>query len=335
MKKLILLILAAATITPAANAQKYDYRSVAQSVIDTTEKYLYNPAIIQSKEWAGFKNTFLEQSANAADDTEFRKMFRSAASALPFTHFGLIINAPAQSNPAGGKAQEPGQAKFAISTPGPGTVLFTVRTFAASAEEIAPYLDSLKAMSFSNLIIDLRNNYGGTIASALPLASYLVNDTLLGGAFLTRRYFNSHGELPKAESYITLPHFSEASFAKIISGIHNEEGLCLVVYPAEMTYKGRLFILTNKNTASTCEPLVYGLKASGRAVIVGETTMGAMLNGEQFIINDRFSLFLPTADFYTADGKRIDRIGVEPDVKVDPTVALEKTMEIINGNNGL
>jgi len=38
---------------------------------------------------------------------------------------------------------------------------------------------------------------------------------------------------------------------------------------------------------------------------------------------------LPTADFYTADGQRIDKVGVNPDVSVDPASALEKTLEII------
>jgi len=333
MKKQLLFTLFVAVISATLSAQKCDYRAIAQAAIDTTEKYLYNPAVLKTKEWSEFKTRVLDLSVNMTDDNEFRKMFVSNGSTLPFTHFGMMINAPSQNNSASASQQESRPEKFRIRRMDTETVLFTVKTFSASAEEINPYLDTLKSMSFSNLIIDLRDNRGGTIASALPLASYLVNDTLNGGAFLTQKYFATHSEVPKAESFINLPHFSEASFSQIIKGIHTQEGLCLVVYPAEKTFQGKLYILTNRNTASTCEPLVYGLKSAKRAVVVGETTMGAMLNGERFTINDRFSLFLPTADFYAADGQRLDRVGVEPDVKVDPADTLQKTMEIINSKS--
>ncbi len=317
----------------SVSAQKSDYRSIAQSAIDTAEKYLYNPSVLNTKEWHDFKNKVLDQSEKVTDDAEFKKTFNSGVSGLPFTHFGIMLNTPIQNTPAQNSKQEAKQEKFIIKTIDPETVLFTAKTFSASAEEITPYLDSLKAMTFSNLIIDLRNNQGGTIASALPLASYLVNDTLQGGAFLTQKYFSLHNEIPKAESFVNLPHFSEASFSRIINGIHTQEGLCLIIFPAEITYNGDLYILTNKYTASTCEPFVYGLKSAKRATIIGETTMGAMLNGEKFIITDKFSLFLPTADFYAADGQRIDRVGVKPDVSVDPASALEKAMEVIADKN--
>jgi hypothetical protein len=333
MKKKLLFILFATVISATLSAQQCDYRAIARAAIDTTEKYLYNPAILRTKEWTEFKTRVLDLSAGVTDDNEFRKMFVSNGSVLPFTHFGLVINTPQPNTSSTAGQPEAKPEKFSIMRMNGETVLFTVKTFSASAEEITPYLDTLKAMSFSNLIIDLRDNRGGTIASALPLASYLVNDTLNGGAFLTQKYFTAHSEVPKAASFINLPHFSEASFSQIIKGIHTQEGLCLVVYPAEKTFKGKLYVLTNKNTASTCEPLVYGLKSAKRATVVGEKTMGAMLNGERFTISDRFSLFLPTADFYAADGQRLDRVGVEPDVKVDPADALQKTMDIITGNN--
>jgi len=221
--------------------------------------------------------------------------------------------------------------KFEIKKADNETVVFTVKTFSASAEEIIPFIDTLKTMSFSNLIIDLRRNTGGTIASALPLAEYLIQDTLMGGAFLTQKYFAKHSAIPEAGSYNNFPLFSEASFSLIISGIHNQEGLCLIIYPDAKSFKGDLYILTDKNTASTCEPLVYGLKTSKRATVIGEKTYGAMLNGEIFRIGDSFNLWIPTADYYTADGFKIDKVGVTPDIEVEPADALDKALEVIQG----
>jgi C-terminal processing protease CtpA/Prc len=126
--------------------------------------------------------------------------------------------------------------------------------------------------------------------------------------------------------------FSEASFELIIKGIHTTDGLCLVVYPEKKPFPGKIYVLTNGNTGSTCEPLVYGLKHSKRATIVGEKTYGGMLNGEQFNITKNFRLWVPTADYYTSDGKKIDRIGVAPDVVCKSDEALEKTLVLISKN---
>lgn len=42
---------------------------------------------------------------------------------------------------------------------------------------------------------------------------------------------------------------------------------------------------------------------------------------------------LPIADFYTYDGVRLDKIGVDPDIEVKSEGALEKAMELINSGN--
>ena len=322
---MVLAVLSIASVC----GQTTKFYSIAKSVIDTTEKYLYNPAILKTKEWIDFKTKVLDQSVNFSDDIEFKKMFNSNAAALPFTHYGIHLISRNNMPDQGTQNKNGKQEKFKIRQIDNETVLFTVKTFSASKDEIIPFIDSLKTMNFSNLIIDLRNNSGGTIASALPLAEYLVRDTLYGGAFLTQKYFIKNTELPTTDEYKKFPLFSEASFSMIINGIHNQEGLCLVVYPDENAFEGKLYVLVNRNTASTCEPLIYGLKSAKRATLVGERSYGAMLNGEEFNINDEFSLFMPTADYYTADGQKIDKAGVEPDIAVDPADALEKTMEII------
>jgi len=313
-------------------APQRDYYSIAKSAIDTSENYLFNPDILKTKAWSRFKERVLTLSRVTVDDYEFEKIFNINGRKLPFTHFGIGMNAAKRNAPTQNrqniKSEEQPQ-KFKIQQVNPETILFTVKTFSATAEEIAPFIDSLKAMSFNKLIIDLRNNGGGTIASALPLAQYLVQDTLYGGIFLTQKYFSKYAELPEISSYTNFPLFSEASFSLIIKGIHNQEGLCLVMYPDDNTFNGDLYILANKNTASTCEPLIYGLKSAKRATIVGETTCGAMLNGEKFAINNEFYLWLPTADYYTTDGFKIDKVGVEPNIKVKSADALSKVLEII------
>ena len=48
-----------------------------------------------------------------------------------------------------------------------------------------------------------------------------------------------------------------------------------------------------------------------------------MLNGERFKVDGGFTQIVPTADYYTADGNRIDQKGVTPDIEVNEHEALE------------
>jgi C-terminal processing protease CtpA/Prc len=41
---------------------------------------------------------------------------------------------------------------------------------------------------------------------------------------------------------------------------------------------------------------------------------------------------LPIADFYTYDGIRLDKVGVNPDITVKSEDALNKALEIINNS---
>ena len=74
---------------------------------------------------------------------------------------------------------------------------------------------------------------------------------------------------------------------------------------------------------------MYAFKHRKRAIVVGETTAGAMLTGEEFDLGNGFKLFLPTADYYAADGYRIDQKGVTPDIEVKQDEALEYVLNMI------
>ncbi len=305
-----------------------DYHAIARAAIDTSRCYLFDPAILKGEAWISFEEKVLRLSSVVADDYEFENMYNLNAQNLPFSHYGIRLNKPPKK--AGGSRNDAPTSKFELKKINTNTVLFSVRTFSASADEIQPYIDTLRNLKIDNLIIDLRGNTGGTIASALPLARFLFKDTLYGGVFITQKYFKTHDQLPSVDAYKHFDIFSEASFELIIKGIHTTEGLCLVVYPEKYPFPGKVYILTNGSTGSTCEPLVYGLKHSKRATVVGEKTYGGMLNGEQFNITKNFRLWVPTADYYTSDGKKIDRVGVMPDVVCKSEEALEKTLGLIN-----
>jgi C-terminal processing protease CtpA/Prc len=89
-------------------------------------------------------------------------------------------------------------------------------------------------------------------------------------------------------------------------------------------------ILTSKSTASASEPFVYTLQKENIATVIGEKTAGAVISMEYFHLQN-LALTIPMLDYYTYDGKRLDKIGVEPNIKCDPKEALDVALRKIDG----
>lgn len=99
-----------------------------------------------------------------------------------------------------------------------------------------------------------------------------------------------------------------------------------------------VYVLTSKGTFSAAEEFTYNLKNLKRATIIGETTGGGANPGGNQIINDRFTVFVPT-------GRAINPItntnwegtGVQPDIAVPASDALltaqQKALEKLAQND--
>ena len=48
----------------------------------------------------------------------------------------------------------------------------------------------------------------------------------------------------------------------------------------------------------------------------GKAKLGRMSAASPFVVSGKYMLILPIADFYTYDGVRLDRVGVNPDIEV-------------------
>ena len=89
-------------------------------------------------------------------------------------------------------------------------------------------------------------------------------------------------------------------------------------------HKARLYFdkpvvaLINSGSRSGKELLAYSLKASGRAVLVGEKTAGAVVGGRLFNIDRRSSLYLAVVDV------RLARSAGKPGVKSETAAAMER-----------
>lgn len=144
---------------------------------------------------------------------------------------------------------------------------------------------ALKEMSDApGIIFDIRGNTGGIGLLAAGIAGNLLNEQISLGVFKSR-----------------------GSEQKIIA------------YPQLNAYRGKVVILTDGGSASTSEIFAAGLQEQGRAKVIGETTMGAVLAS----IFDK----LPTgaifqyavSGYLTPKNVLIEGRGVKPDAEVKLT----------------
>jgi hypothetical protein len=302
------------TRTPLEN-----YPLLFEKCVGVTKQNIYNSKLTNTKEWKRFERKMKNAVSKAQDDLDMVFAFYYNAGKLPFSHYSLIRMAPKDSS----SGNEETERYVSLEEKSPQTVYMKIMSFSGTAKEMDSVFNVINTREYKNLIVDLRDNPGGTVEAGMAFATSIANTTFYGGVFLTQKWFNAHSNLPSLNDYSMFPSFTASSFALIISGIHNENGLCLKIIPKEKIYKGNVFILTNRNTASTCEPIVYALKQNKLATIVGETTAGAMLNGEFFDLIGGIKIVIPTADYYASDGYRIDQKGVIPNIKTKPNEALQ------------
>ncbi len=218
-----------------------------------------------------------------------------------------------------GKKNDPSK-NFSFSKLNPQTVLFTMRRFDITNGYYQSFTDSLfafiKEEKIENLIIDIRDNPGGDDA-AIPLLNYIcpVNYHLTSRVEfyrtpLVKRYGiegDDHGHLK-----IRIKKLKPFCFSK--------------------RFKGNVFVLTNRGSASASGPFAHTIKYYKLGKIVGEKTGGcpsSFGDSRPFTLphtNMRFNVAFK--EFFPAGGKRLFE-SIIPDYEVPSEQALDKALEII------
>jgi carboxyl-terminal processing protease len=157
---------------------------------------------------------------------------------------------------------------------------------APTAESFQNEIDELIEEGMQALVLDLRNNPGGLVKSAVNVAQKFLRKGELIVTTRGRKY--RHGELEQRAHgdvrYLEMP----------------------------------LVILVNEGSASAAEIVAGALQDQGRAVLLGETTYGK--GSVQSILPLRAerdsAIRMTTARYYTPSGKVIHDNGIEPDILV-------------------
>jgi hypothetical protein len=306
----------------------YSMKEMATDMIALTRRHIYDTTLLNSKEWNSFVATINQSSGFLQDDLELTALVNQSARGLNFTHYNLgKMKAGQFESFLENSYQSPTPAT--LQAINPQTALLTINGFGGNGASLEQYMQEVIAKGYQNLIIDLRQNSGGGAGAVLALGKYLTDRPQTAGALLTNSWFKNHQGLPTAADYKNFAIFSGGSTVDLIKSFTQNEGIILQAQPAAQTFGGKLYILTSPITGSACEPFVYGMKYFKRATIVGTRTAGAMLSKIPFKMNHGFVLYLPVTDYYTIDGERLDKKGVEPNIPTTNEDALQKALSLI------
>lgn len=156
-----------------------------------------------------------------------------------------------------------------------------------AAEDFARALTQLEKEKITELIVDLRDNPGGLLESAVAVAEQV---------------------LPKGKEIVT------------VRGRKNAEPQQLYkAGPCERRFTGLpIAVLVNGGSASASEIVAGALQAHKRAVLVGERTYGkaSVQSVIKLALRPDCAVRLTTGYYYTPDGQMIHGSGIKPDVEV-------------------
>ena len=162
------------------------------------------------------------------------------------------------------------------------------KNYRSASRDVARLVDELKTERVDGLILDLRNNGGGSLREAVDLTGLFI-DT---GPVVQQR---------RADGKIEVESDQNAGAA----------------------WNGPMAVMINRSSASASEILAAALQDYGRALIIGEPSFGkgtvqSLINLDQVAKNDtpKFGeLKMTVAQFFRVNGGTTQLKGVTPDIR--------------------
>ncbi len=163
-----------------------------------------------------------------------------------------------------------------------------------SATNFVDAVNDLSSQGMKGLVLDLRNNPGGLLDECVTIGDILLPEGLV---LYSEDRQGNRLEYPTDEEYLDIP----------------------------------LAVLVNEYSASASEVLSGAIQDHGIGVIIGKTTFGkGLVQTIRGPFKEGDVIKLTTAQYFTPNGRDIDKKGVVPDIEVDE---LEEAYEFIIENS--
>jgi carboxyl-terminal processing protease len=165
-----------------------------------------------------------------------------------------------------------------------------------TADRARDAIKEFKSKNYKSLILDLRNNYGGLLNSAVDISSLFLDDGVV---------VSTKSRLP-GENHV----FNARKTAAVGQEIP-------------------VIVLINQGSASASEIVAGALKDRGRAYLVGEKSYGKGSVQKVYPL-DNAGFKITVARYYTPSDVNIDKIGIPPDREIKFPEITEADMEKLN-----
>lgn len=147
-------------------------------------------------------------------------------------------------------------------------------------EQFQDMVEKLRMQGMEGLIIDLRANPGGLLASVVDMLDYVLPEGLL--------------------TYVEDPYGNRKEY--------RSDKNCIMV---------PIVVLIDENSASASEIFAGAIKDYKYGTLVGKTTFGKGIVQNIIRLSDGDAIKLTTSKYFTPLGNYIHKVGIEPDVVVD------------------
>ena len=173
-------------------------------------------------------------------------------------------------------------------------------------DEVRRALDELEAAAGSGLILDLRNNPGGLLASVISVTDLFLDS----GTILYE--IDAEGD--------------RSDYEAVRRGPATDVPIVVVV---------------NQFSASASEIMAGAIQTSGRATVVGTSTFGKGSVNIARELSDGSAIYFTIRRWYLSDGTQIEGEGVTPDIEIEADAhplpvgfeqdaALKRAFEVLN-----
>ena len=148
-------------------------------------------------------------------------------------------------------------------------------------EQMEKAVKEISAAGINDIVLDLRNNPGGTVAYLEDAAKYLLPDCVMAEARAKRE---------------------ESSFT--INSIGSE-------------YDFNITCLVDEYTASSSEILAGALQDINGSLIIGEQTYGKGVAQNHLMLSDGSAVHITFAEIFRPNGESLNNVGVIPDIEIE------------------
>ncbi len=165
------------------------------------------------------------------------------------------------------------------------------------------YIKQIQSRGIKGVVLDLRNNPGGYLDSAI----YMASEWVTSGPVVSEKGRDGQGKDNETE------------------GEHRLAGI-------------KTIVLVNKGSASASEIVSGALQDTKNAILIGEQTFGKGSVQDFETFPDGSALKITVAEWFTPNGRNINKEGIKPDIeikqdwaneKIGEDVILKKALELI------